>query len=246
MGGEVIEALDNYNFSRSFLFNYAIPFTHTGLKMYYPFSDCFNMTGYVVNGWDNSNDNNNGKTGGLSFGITPVKPLSLTFNFMYGAEQDSNYSHKRFLFDWVGTLKATDKLTFALNTDYGTEQRVQTARGLTNTKWYGVAGYAKYQFCDWFAMALRGEYFRDPDGVRTTYTTLEDGTVLPTGYGQILKEVTLTTEFKVAKGLILRPEYRHDWSDRDSFGATSATPSDLPGGRDRTQDTILLGVMYLF
>jgi hypothetical protein len=27
-GAEVIEAIDNPNYSRSFLFNYAIPFTH--------------------------------------------------------------------------------------------------------------------------------------------------------------------------------------------------------------------------
>src|SRR5512143_986263 len=31
-GAEVIEAIDNPNYSRSFLFNYAIPFTHTALK----------------------------------------------------------------------------------------------------------------------------------------------------------------------------------------------------------------------
>ena len=43
---------------------------------------------------------------------------------MYGPEQDNNSSNQRFLFDWVGTFNATDKLTFVLNTDYATEQRV--------------------------------------------------------------------------------------------------------------------------
>ena len=66
MGAEVIEAIDNFNYSRSFLFNYAIPFTHTGLKTYYAFSDMFNAAFYVVNGWDNTSDNNTGKTVGLS------------------------------------------------------------------------------------------------------------------------------------------------------------------------------------
>ncbi len=61
-GAEVIEAIDNFNYSRSFLFNYAIPFTHTGFRVYYPFSDQFNVAAYLVNGWDNTNDNNRGKT----------------------------------------------------------------------------------------------------------------------------------------------------------------------------------------
>ena len=59
---------------------------------------------------------------------------------------------------------------------------------------------------------------------------------LPTGIGQTLKEGTFTTEFKVAKNLILRPEYRHDWSDQYSFDA----------GRYKTQDTLSIGAMYLF
>jgi len=247
MGAEVIEAMDNMNYSRSFLFNYAIPFTHTGIRAYYPFSDYFNATLYVVNGWDNTNDNNSGKTVGLSFGVTPVKPVALTFNFMYGPEQDNNNTHQRFLFDWVGTLTATKTLSFVLNTDYATEQGVTTARGIENVKWYGIAGYVKNQFNDWFALALRGEYFKDPDGVRTTFLTVPaTTTILPTGFGQTLKELTFTSEFKLAKDLILRPEYRHDWSDRNSFGAINSSPPALPDGRYKSQDTIALGVMYLF
>ncbi|MFA6321096.1 MAG: outer membrane beta-barrel protein, partial [Candidatus Omnitrophota bacterium] len=34
-GAEVIESINNWNFSRSFLFGYAIPFTHTGVRAYY-------------------------------------------------------------------------------------------------------------------------------------------------------------------------------------------------------------------
>lgn len=221
-GAEVIEAADNMNYSRSFLFNYAIPFTHTGLKMYYPFSDKVNTALYVVNGWDNTSDNNRGKTAGVSFGLTPAEIVSLAFNFMYGPEQESTSKNDRFLFDWVGTVRATKNLTFVVNTDYATEQDALTAQGVKNTKWYGVAGYARYDFVPWFAVAVRGEYFKDPDGTRT-------------GTAQTLKEVTFTPEFKVARSLIVRPEYRHDWSDKGVFGSTK-----------KTQDTVSLGVMYQF
>jgi maltoporin len=110
-----------------------------------------------------------------------------------------------------------------LNTDYATEQQAPTVRGTQNTKWYGIAGYVKYDFLDWFSTAIRAEYFKDPDGART-------------GIAQTLKEVTLTPQFKIAKDLYIRPEYRHDWSDQNMFD----------GSTRKTQDTISVGAMYRF
>ena len=218
-GAEVIEAKDNFNYSRSLLFNFAIPFTHTGLMAGYAFSDQVNANLYLVNGWDNTDDNNKGKTAGVTVGYTPMEQIALTFNLMYGPEQDNNTSNKRFLFDWVATIKPVKDLTLAINTDYATEQKA-TLEG-TDARWYGVAGYAKYDFSDLFSLTLRAEYFKDKDGVRT-------------GTAQAAKEITLTPEFRVAKAVIVRPEYRHDWSDKEVFDSA----------RKKTQDTIALGVMY--
>jgi hypothetical protein len=96
-GAEVIEARDNPNYSRSFLFNYAIPFTHTGLMVSYPFSDALAASFYAVNGWDNTDDNNTGKTFGLSFAWTSIEQLAMNFNVMYGPEQKNENSKNRFL-----------------------------------------------------------------------------------------------------------------------------------------------------
>ncbi len=204
LGAEVIEARDNFNYSRSFLFNFAVPFTHTGFMAGYKFSEAFTANLYLVNGWDVSTDNNKGKTVGASFVVTPVDPLQLTFNFMYGPEQANNNSSNRFLFDWIGAFKATKKLTFMANVDYGQEEN-DPLNGGNNSKWYGVAGYAKYDFTDFFSATIRGEYFDDKDGVRT-------------GIAQKLKEITLNDRVQDrAKNLLLRPEYRHDWSDQNGF-----------------------------
>jgi len=222
-GAEVIEARDNYNYSRSFLYNFAIPFTNTGFMAGYTFSKAFALNLYLVNGWDVTTDNNNGKTVGASFVITPIDPLSLTFNFTYGPEQQNNSSHNRFLFDWVGSFKATKKLTFVANVDYAHEQNDPNNNG-NNSQWYGVAVYAKYDFTDFFSTSIRAEYFNDLNGVRT-------------GIAQELKEITLTPEFKIAKNLLLRPEYRHDWSDQKAFDSHKQTFNQ------KNQDTIALGVM---
>jgi hypothetical protein len=224
LGAEVIEAKDNFNYSRSFLYNFATPFTHTGVMAGYKFSEAFTANLYLVQGWDVWTDNNKGKSAGASFVVSPVDPVQLTFNFMYGPEQANNTSNNRFLFDWIGAFKATKKLTFLANVDYGQEEN-DPHNGGNNSKWYGVAGYAKYDFTEFFSTVIRAEYFNDKNGVRT-------------GIAQELKEITLTAEFKIAKGLLLRPEYRHDWSDQNGFDSQHVTFNK------KTQDTLALGVMY--
>ena len=196
VGAEAIEARDNFNYSRSFLFNYAQPFTHTGFMAEYKFSEAFTAGLYIVNGWDVATDNNKGKTLGASFIVTPLERLALTFNFLYGPEQANNTSNNRFLFDWVGEFKATKDLTFMVNVDYGREEKDPLNAG-RDSEWWGVAGYVKYGFTDFFSTSIRAEYFNDEKGART-------------GIAQELKDITLTAEFRVAKNLLVRPEYRHD------------------------------------
>jgi len=223
-GAEVIEARDNFNYSRSFLFNYAIPFTHTGFLVGHTFSPAFTANLYVVNGWDVTNDNNRGKTFGTSFVVTPIEPLTMNFGLMYGPEQSDNSSHYRFLFDWVGTFKATKKLTFVLNADFANEAKDPLNSG-RNSRWYGVAGYAKYDFTDFFNASIRAEYFGDRNGVRT-------------GIPQNLTEITFTPEFRIVKNLLVRPEYRHDWSNKGGFDSRHRAFVK------KNQDTIALGMMY--
>ena len=221
---EVIEAKDNFNYSRSFLFNFAVPFTHTGFMAAYKFSETFTANLYLVNGWDVTTDNNNGKSLGASFVLTPVEPVQLTFNFMYGPEQANNSSHNRFLFDWIGAFKVTKQLTLMANADYAHEDS-DPLNGGRNSEWYGAAVYAKYDFTDSISGSIRAEYFNDKDGVRT-------------GIAQELKEITLTADFKIAKNLLVRPEYRHDWSNKNGFDSEHNTLDQ------KNQDTIALGVMY--
>jgi len=222
-GAEVIEAIDDPNYSRSFLFNYSIPFTHTGLKMSYTFSDAFSASFHIVNGWDNSTDNNKAKTYGLSLGMTPAEVFSATINLMTGPEQDNNNSNKRNLVDLVATIKPMKKLTLTLNGDYGKEQDAVTAAAgnREGAEWSGIAGYVKYDINDTYSMTVRAESFRDPEKFRTTTASH-------------VKEVTFTPEIRLAGGIILRPEYRHDWSDEVVFDNNTK----------KSQDTIALGAMY--
>jgi len=220
-GAEVIEAKDNMNYSRGLLFNYAIPFTHTGLMVGYPISDKVNTNFYVVNGWDNFDDEGSSKTLGLSVSVAPVEQFSAIVNLMNGREVDlqTGISSNRFLADAVATVKPVKDLTLVVNGDYGVQSN--SAPDGSDAKWYGIAAFVKYDFSDLFSATARAEYFKDDDGARTLIA-------------QTAKEVTITPEFRIAKNLIVRPEYRHDWSDKEVFDS----------GSEKSQDTIALGVMY--
>ena len=217
-GAEVIEAIDNANYSRSFLFNYAIPFTQTGLKMGYAFTDAVSASVHVVNGWDNSTDNNTAKTIGLSIYVAPVEMFSAYINYMQGPEQADNTRDNRSLLDIVATIKPIKPLSIILNYDNAKEEM---GAGASDVKWNGFAGIVKYDINDMYSISVRGESFDDKDGVRT-------------GTAQKLTEVTVTPEIRLANGIILRPEYRHDSSNKESFD----------NGTKKSQDTIALGAMY--
>ncbi len=148
-GAEVIKSDGDTNYSRSILFGYAIPFTHTG--------DAF----------ESPSHNATVELGGT---FAPTKTVSFVASYYGGRELVTNYPKStakgtRNLFDIVGTFNATDALTFILNYDYGDQEQGSASGG--KAKWQGIAGYANYQINDQWRVSLRGEYFNDHDGYRT-------------------------------------------------------------------------------
>lgn len=86
-GAEVINTPTNTNFSRSILFGYAIPFSHTGVRASYALSDMLSVTGGVNQGWDDIKDTNSGKTGELAVAWSPSKMVSLAAQTYFGKER---------------------------------------------------------------------------------------------------------------------------------------------------------------
>ena len=123
-----------------------------------------------MNGWNNSVDNNSGKTTGFSAAWTPNAKFSLVQNYLVGPEQTNDNGDFRHLSDTVVTYSPNAKLSFMANYDYG-KDHVPSGSPLiasTSVHWSGIAGYIKYAPNDKWALATRGEYFSDngghPDG----------------------------------------------------------------------------------
>jgi hypothetical protein len=227
-GAEVIETKDNWNYSRGLLFSWAIPYFHFGMSGKYAFNSKFALTGYLMNGWNNSVDNNSGKTTGFSAAWTPSSKFSLIENYLVGPEQANNNGNFRHLTDTVVTYTPTAKLSLMANYDYG-HDRVPVTLGLPTTSavwWTGFAGYIKYAPNATWAIATRGEWFKDHNGFST-------------GTAQNVGEFTLTLQRMLASKIMARLEFRRDMSDEDVFPYRTGLLKDA-------QNTVTLGMVYAF
>jgi hypothetical protein len=199
MGYEVVKAKDNFNYSRSLLFAWPIPYYHTGIRASYPIAEALTGSLFFSNGWNGSTANT-GKTFGVSLALTPAPPVSVVLNWLGGPEEpDSVTSDFRHVFEGLATVKVSENVTLGCDGVYGTEN----LPGGTVT-WGGAAVYARCAFSGTSALSLRGEIYSDPNGATT-------------GLVQDLKEVTLTYEKILFSSLILRAEYRYDMSSAHPF-----------------------------
>ena len=100
-GAEVIEAKDDFNYSRSLLFQLAIPLYHSGVRLTYSPNDKVTLMGGVINGWNDVNDNNTGKSVMASVTFKPTGSVSIIENYIGGPEQPNDNSNWRTLSDTV-------------------------------------------------------------------------------------------------------------------------------------------------
>jgi hypothetical protein len=230
LGYELIEGYDGYNdnYSRSFLFNFAIPLTHTGVKVSYPLGSRVAVMGMVVNGWDNARDNNGGKSIGGQLTVVPVAPLSIAFGYIGGPEKTDTSGYLRQTYDIVATWKVREGLTLGLNGDYGIETSASLVAPGTDAVWKGVAGYVRVDPTGKLSVALRGETFHD-----------EGGTRLRAGAPATVSELTLTPSYRVGDHFVVRSDVRFDRANLPLFIKDAGTPT-------RNQKTITFNAIFVY
>jgi hypothetical protein len=234
-GAEVIETKDNWNYSRSLLFALAIPYYHVGLRTSMPITKTFTGGVQVVNGWNNFTDNNSGKTVGLTGVYTKTK-FTWSGNFYTGPENTNTDKGFRNLIDSTLLLTPTAKFNAYINYDY---VQNRNAVAITPTTYkissldhlQGIAVAGHYQATGTVAFAGRYEYLAD--GTGSGVATFGSGT------HQKLNEFTLTGEYKIPEGSLVRVEYRRDGADQPYF--SKGTSSIVKG-----QSTLEVGVVAYF
>ncbi len=237
-GAEVIYAPANFFYSHSYIFNFGIPFKHTGILTTTHVSSLLDLHLGVTTGvnttFGHDGDNNDAISFHGGIGLNLLKgDLTIAATTHIGPELPRNTpgvdpnNDLRYLNDITAVWKVTKKLTSTTDLNYIHDD------GLNASGW-GVAQYFTYTLNDQWSVGIRGEVWKDRDGAFVAafpgtqdFVNLEKG--LPNtaiAYGPTTYyAVTLGANYKPPvekrfEGLVLRPEVRWDWSsDTNAFDA---------------------------
>ncbi len=203
MGFELLDPVDMYQYSHTLIFDYGIPTNVTGLMASTAFSEVFDLSFYLVNGWDNNRDDNNGKTIGGRFGITPAEGINVGLSGISGKE-DAATDNTRTVFDLDFTITAVDKLTLGGEYNMGEEEKL--GAGGADAEWTAYMLMANYALTDTCSLTLRYDSFDDEDGIR-----------LPSGIAEERESYTIAALHSLGEGAGVLAEYRIDKSDKTVF-----------------------------
>ncbi len=228
IGFELLDPVDMFQFSHALVFNLGIPTNVTGVMLTSKPTDAVDLNLYLVNGWDQLSDNNSNKTVGGRVGFTVSEKVGFGVSFIYGAERDNENSDKRFVLDLDATFNPLESTVVGFEFNYGTEERVPISLPLPDkdADWLGFLIMVHHDLTPSAGVTLRYDFFDDKDAGRT-------GTV------QKLQAVALALTLSLSDGAGVLAEYRHDWSDVDSFVLAD-------GGMDDSNDSLALEFTYSF
>ena len=192
VGYETVNSHENPNFSRSFTWGFAQPFSTTGIRFIYPLVSWATASIGLNNGWDNIEDSDRAKSFEYRLDLTPYEKFGLSLYGSYGAEQsngnaiDGNAASgicvkgtprcdpaaKRTVVGAIITLKPTDEDTLVLEPYYGNEGNASEQSKSQNARWNALIAYYTHDFNDQqkpnaFSLRIRGEIFEDAGGART-------------------------------------------------------------------------------
>jgi len=234
-GAETIDARTNPFYSHTYIFNFAIPFNHTGALFTLYATKWLNLVGGVTRGVNTSIDDNNNALafhGGIGLHLNEEK-LVVSAATHIGPETPGNDHDVRYLNTITTTWKITDKLTSITDLNYTYDEGADSSA-------YGVAQYLTYAINDKITAKVRGEVWRDAQGfyaaqfadphdpmrVLGGQPTIDPRTVGggPTTYGALTIGLDIKPPVpKPLSSLTLRPELRvdHSFSDTRPFNDSS-------------------------
>lgn len=242
MGIEVIESKDDPTISRGYLFGLAEAYTHTGVIVGHALGSKADIGLGVVNGWDNTVDNNTGKTLLGKLGLNLGDPLSVTVSALYGPEQTEDTSttsatvingvptsvngNTRSSVDVVLVSKIIPKVTLNVQGNMGSEKGpVVLSHGFGTRPggdtWGGAGLQPVVSITDKFSIGSRLEYFYDKWGSR-----IPAGSAVAAVDHLALTNFSIAPAYKITDNFTTRLEYRYDTANKKVFVNDSGTPKD--------------------
>lgn len=203
IGYELLDAVDNKNYSMSYAFSYG-PFYNTGVKAIYTKNKFGIMLG-ITNPTDfksavDAESKNKMFIGQISY---VADTGSAYFNVTSGSSNPVSSENKT-QFDFVGTKQLGEKFAVAFNGTYVSSKDDFDSE--LDGDWFSLVGYASYTFKPSILLAYRIEYF-DATNSNPGLGALTGSSVLGN---------TLSFNYKVGN-LTIIPEFRIDLASEDVY-----------------------------
>lgn len=158
-GAETIDPRTDVFYSHTYIFNFGIPFNHTGALFTVHTTNWLDLMAGVTRGVNTSVEDNNDSPafhGGVGLNLNEGK-LAVSASTHIGPETPHNNSALRYLNDIAVTWKISDKLTSITDMNYARDD-------FANADGFGVAQYFTYAINDKVTAKIRGEVWRDDKG----------------------------------------------------------------------------------
>jgi hypothetical protein len=158
-GAETIDPRTDLFYSHTYIFNFGIPFNHTGALFTVHTANWLDLMAGVTRGVNTSVEDNNDSPafhGGVGLNLNEGK-LAVSASTHIGPETPHNNSALRYLNDIAVTWKISDKLTSITDMNYARDD-------FANADGFGVAQYFTYAINDKVTAKIRGEVWRDDKG----------------------------------------------------------------------------------
>ncbi|MEX6687720.1 porin [Danxiaibacter flavus] len=165
IGFESAVGKDCWTLTRSLMADNS-PYFETGAKLSYTSkNEKWFLSALVLNGWQRIQrvDGNTTPAFGTQVTYKPSEKVTLNYSTFVGNDKPDSVRKMRYFNDLYGIFQFNGKFSAAAGIDYGLEQKSKGSSAM-NT-WYSPAVILKYTFDNKNAIAVRGEYYNDENGV---------------------------------------------------------------------------------
>lgn len=209
---------DHLMYTRSFAPEY-VPYYLSGLKLSLPLGDKVTAYLYLLNGWQQIQDVNRGKSLGTQVEYRPNSKHLFNWNTYIGDERSAAapQNRTRYFTDVFWIYNPDGVFSFTTCAYIGSQVRENAGGTRSNAVWWQTNFIGRYRFTDRLSLSGRVEYFDDPDHVQITPVHPVDAFAsYSTG---------LCLNYTVNEVAMLRLEGRQFFSSQTVYTGTDGNPA---------------------
>jgi len=224
IGFESAIGKDCWNLTRSILADNS-PYYEAGAKISYTTkNEKWFLSALILNGWQRIQrvEGNTLPSFGTQVTFKPTAWVLLNSSSFIGTDKPDSARRMRYFHNFYGIVSLSKKVGITIGFDFGLEEKSTSSSAMNS--WYSPVTIVRWKATNAFTVAVRGEYYRDSDGV-----IIRTGT--PNGFRTT--GISLNVDYSVTENAVWRVELRqfrskdplfngeHTVSRNDTFIATS-------------------------